>query len=441
MKHFRQAAMISVLSLALFTTDGCRSGGDSGNSSGLSGGNFRLILTDAPFPYSSVRSAWVTFSEVAVRQAGAPPGSWTPVLSVPKRVDLVPLRNGILASLAQLNLPDGNYDQVRVTLTQASVDLVSGGSLPLIVPTAASSGLVLSLAPAVTVTGTTVSELLVDFDISRSFTAIGNPTAPSGFTFDPTLRAVNLASAGSLSGTIFGDQMTPANPADDLPLEGAWITVSQGGGPVASAVSDSAGNYKIPGLLPGSYTLTASHASASPSTVGGIYISGGVTGTENMALAMTSLPSPTPSPTFTSKPSPSATPIDPGLDAEESAFLGLINAYRMQSGLSQLSNDSNGNRAAKWMAADQANHNYLGHTDSLGRDFFSRISSFGFSGFGAGENCAAGVASGADALSIWKNSPGHNANMLNSGFTRIGIGRAYNASSTYGWYWTTDFAN
>src|SRR5262249_37646272 len=30
-------------------------------------------------------------------------------------------------------------------------------------------------------------------------------------------------------------------------------------------------------------------------------------------------------------------------------------------------------------------------------------------------------------------------NMLGSGFNVIGIGRAYGASSTYGWYWTTDF--
>ena len=29
--------------------------------------------------------------------------------------------------------------------------------------------------------------------------------------------------------------------------------------------------------------------------------------------------------------------------------------------------------------------------------------------------------------------------MLNSNFVVIGIGRAFNASSRYRWYWTTDF--
>jgi uncharacterized protein YkwD len=29
--------------------------------------------------------------------------------------------------------------------------------------------------------------------------------------------------------------------------------------------------------------------------------------------------------------------------------------------------------------------------------------------------------------------------MLSANFTEIGIGRAYNPSSTYGWYWCTEF--
>jgi hypothetical protein len=56
-----------------------------------------------------------------------------------------------------------------------------------------------------------------------------------------------------------------------------------------------------------------------------------------------------------------------------------------------------------------------------------------------GENIAAGVASAQAAFDLWKNSPGHNANMLSTNFTTIGIGREYVAGSPYGWYWTTNF--
>lgn len=130
------------------------------------------------------------------------------------------------------------------------------------------------------------------------------------------------------------------------------------------------------------------------------------------------------------------------LDGEESAFLTLINAYRVQNGLTPLQVSATLTQASQWMSEDQASKNYLGHTDSLGRDPSQRITAFGFSASGSwGENVAAGNSTAADTFTQWKNSPAHNANMLGAGYTLIGIGRAYGSSSSYGWYWTTDFAS
>ena len=39
----------------------------------------------------------------------------------------------------------------------------------------------------------------------------------------------------------------------------------------------------------------------------------------------------------------------------------------------------------------------------------------------------------------WRESAGHNANMLNPNLVAIGIARVFNDESTYGWYWTTEF--
>ena len=44
-------------------------------------------------------------------------------------------------------------------------------------------------------------------------------------------------------------------------------------------------------------------------------------------------------------------------------------------------------------------------------------------------------------MDAWKSSPDHDRGMRNSNFTEIGIGRAYNKSSKYGWYWTTTFGS
>ncbi|HWQ33473.1 MAG TPA: CAP domain-containing protein, partial [Blastocatellia bacterium] len=55
------------------------------------------------------------------------------------------------------------------------------------------------------------------------------------------------------------------------------------------------------------------------------------------------------------------------------------------------------------------------------------------------ENIAAGYATAYYTFIQWKNSPPHNSNMLSPNVKVIGVGRAYSANSTYGYYWTTDF--
>jgi uncharacterized protein YkwD len=92
------------------------------------------------------------------------------------------------------------------------------------------------------------------------------------------------------------------------------------------------------------------------------------------------------------------------------------------------------------MSEDMATKGYFDHTDSLGRDPFTRMAQFGYT-FGTymGENIAAGNATAQDTFTQWKNSPGHNQNMLDPQYLVIGIGRYSVKGSPYGWYWTTDF--
>lgn len=133
---------------------------------------------------------------------------------------------------------------------------------------------------------------------------------------------------------------------------------------------------------------------------------------------------------------------DLSIDGEETAFLGLINQYRAQSGLGALTISTNLNRAASWMVVDLATKNYFAHTDSLGRSPSTRAVECGYP-TGAGENLAAGTIrdTAQEAFDAWKTSAGHNANMLTASYKQIGIARFYGASSTYGWYWGTSFGN
>lgn len=128
------------------------------------------------------------------------------------------------------------------------------------------------------------------------------------------------------------------------------------------------------------------------------------------------------------------------LDSEEMQQLALINQYRTVNGLGALAIDETLNQSARWMSQDMASNDYFSHTDSLGRDPMSRMAAFGYTyNTWKGENLAAGVAVAQDAFNYWKNSDGHNANMLSPNFTAIGIARVYGEGTAFGWYWATDF--
>ncbi len=138
------------------------------------------------------------------------------------------------------------------------------------------------------------------------------------------------------------------------------------------------------------------------------------------------------------------------LDSEQSAFLTLINNYRAQNGVGPLQVSVALQQSSQWMSGDMASKNYFSHTDSLGRDPFTRMAAFGYTyNTYKGENIAAGYSDAQSTFNQWQNacdadSTGactyaHRKNMLNSSYKVLGIGRAYGASATYRWYWTTDF--
>jgi uncharacterized protein YkwD len=137
---------------------------------------------------------------------------------------------------------------------------------------------------------------------------------------------------------------------------------------------------------------------------------------------------------------PPAAEQQPLLDSEEQAFVELINAYRSENGVPSLSSSPALNSAARWMSEDMAANDRFDHTDSLGRNLLERTADFGYNyNTWKGENLAAGTDTATYAFETWRDSPAHDSNMLDPNFVAIGVARAYDSHSTYGWYWTTDF--
>lgn len=139
------------------------------------------------------------------------------------------------------------------------------------------------------------------------------------------------------------------------------------------------------------------------------------------------------------------------LDAEEIAFLHLINEYREQNGLGCLTPSPTMNAAADWMSRAMGEQGFFSHREPpcdergencQGRRPSERITDFGHDRWtSSGENIAAGYPTAAAVFEGWRNSPGHNANMLEPSFTAIGIGRVEVPGSHFGVYWTNNFSN
>ncbi|MCH8993766.1 MAG: CAP domain-containing protein [Chloroflexi bacterium] len=129
------------------------------------------------------------------------------------------------------------------------------------------------------------------------------------------------------------------------------------------------------------------------------------------------------------------------IDSEERALLTLLNDYRADRGLSTLVMSETLNRAAAWKAQHMASNGYLEHDDlGLDRTFDDRLRDCGY-GFNTrkAENIAAGNETGAATFAQWREDAAHDAIMLDPAFHAIGIGRAFDGASLFGWYWTTEF--
>lgn len=128
-------------------------------------------------------------------------------------------------------------------------------------------------------------------------------------------------------------------------------------------------------------------------------------------------------------------------NAFESELIRLINKERQQAGLAPLIEQAQLTMAARLHSQDMACNDYFSHDSPSTGSLVDRITAQGYSYSSLGENIAAGYTSPADVVASWMNSSGHRANILEPGFTQIGIGYAYWETSEYGGYWTAVFAS
>lgn len=146
-------------------------------------------------------------------------------------------------------------------------------------------------------------------------------------------------------------------------------------------------------------------------------------GTTEPAPVPKPVPQPVPQPQPQPLPQPQPEPGQPvqGLSADEQRMFNLVNSARASAGLRPLQIDMTLVKLARLKAQDMINKNYFSHTSPTYGSPFDMMRSYGVSYRYAGENLA-GAPTVDSAHTNLMNSPGHRANILNSNFTKVGIG-------------------
>ncbi|MGY1886416.1 CAP domain-containing protein [Blastococcus sp. SYSU DS0753] len=124
-------------------------------------------------------------------------------------------------------------------------------------------------------------------------------------------------------------------------------------------------------------------------------------------------------------------PAAPGAEGE---VVALVNAQRSQAGCGPVAADAGLAAVARAHSAGMRDRGFFDHVDPDGLDPFDRADRAGVSA--RAENIARGQADPAAVMASWLNSPGHRANILNCGLTRLGVGVA---TGSGGPWWTQLF--
>ena len=115
-----------------------------------------------------------------------------------------------------------------------------------------------------------------------------------------------------------------------------------------------------------------------------------------------------------------------------------MNQERQNVGLLPLAYDEQITYAATQRSFEMAAIDCFSHTRPNGTKCFTVMKEYNIFYRSVGENIAFGQENPEEVINDWMNSPGHRANILTAGFTKIGVGIAAKANGRL--YWTQLFA-
>ena len=260
-------------------------------------GRIIVKITDAPFPIDFIEDASVTITKVEMRleemsgeneegeveegeveEGEVEESPFITLFEGSETFNLLELRNGVMATFLDLEIPVGNYNLIRIYVENARIAVKGYDTYSVKVPSGSQTGVKVFMKPSLKVAGGLTAEVVLDFSLEKSFVLKGNMNTPAGikgFNFKPVIRAVNNTIAGSVEGVV-------SDTAGVL-LPGVLVSIGQDA-VLSSATTDGDGFYAMPGILPGIYTMSAEFAGYNTLSVEGVEVVEGNKTVQDIAL-------------------------------------------------------------------------------------------------------------------------------------------------------------
>lgn len=251
------------------------------NKSETTGGPGRLSIkiTDDPLNISSVEYAEITISKIEIRKTGTDEGG--PFMELPMdpvTIDVFQLINGITEELINLEVPQGDYDLVRLYVDEANLKIKDiEEPFNMKVPSGEQTGIKVFINPVIHVEGGISKELILDFDLSKSFVMRGHD-AQNGFIFKPVIKALNNSTEGRIEGVVID------NSPEKVGIGDAEVTLQKEGEEPATTLTDASGHYVFVGLAPGTYSMSATKDNYLAANAEGIVVVAGNKTTQDFVL-------------------------------------------------------------------------------------------------------------------------------------------------------------
>ena len=297
------------LCAALALAVACGDGASEPRFSG--GGPTTFRLTDAPFPYDKVSRVDIYVVKLQASWAGdtsaAATNDFVTVAEVNRKINVLALEGGLTDLLGTANIPQGAIKAVRMiidtdqsSITMKTGEVLTGSSTPGIAwqSSAGIATLNAEVADHIPVPegGT---EVVVDFDIGRSFidpAEVSPPCGCAGFIFSPQgLRAAQASRTGTVTGTVKYSGVTAGQPDATVELKlGNPSSPSYTWSTVSTTRTDAAGNFRFAYVTRSSFWsqagwtyMVVAHHAAAHATITNVLVSPGT----DTAVGIVSLPS------------------------------------------------------------------------------------------------------------------------------------------------------